>query len=355
MAEEDTGSFEMMGDFSSAPSSDFGGGEGGGQSFSTSGGGAGSSGQFGGSIAGIISNAIGGIFGGIRTAVARKKEERALRQNARNQIPGVLRSLDMIEDMVAQNEIDETEALARLDSLFSGISADLSGAYKQALDSGMKSIQENTDRALSNIQFNLREAKERASGAEKREIERYEKQVNDVRQEFQKSNKQLSNQMARRRLAGSGAMIAALRKSQETMGRVEADLREQSDAVISAIGEELGRTERASQFQTGQAQGQAAQSSRELSQGLAQQRGREIAGLGLQRGQQEEAARAGFRAERQQLGFEEQALENALARLVGESQFTSGRRAFGNTAQGQQQTADLIERTLETREFDESV
>lgn len=274
-------------------------------------------------IAGVIKAVIQPVFDSVGKAINRVKTERGIRQTAQAQIPYIEDSIEKIKEMYAQNEIDEDQAIQELTDIFNSTRGEIKTALNNSLKIGIQTINENTSRAVDAIRFQISEAKEEAGFQEKKELERLDKQMADVKDMFQESNQELRKSFTKRGLGASGAMISAFRKAKEGFGEVSFRLREQSDDVLENIRRGLAATRRGGMFQQRQLGEAAGTQARQLTSDIGTQLAQQLARLGMSEVQQKQAARQYYGEVGRELNAEEIAMENLLGQKMGESTFAT--------------------------------
>jgi len=248
-------------------------------------------------IVGGVLAGLGAAAKGIASGVRSKKERLALEKQA-DQTNALITKL---QDAVRDGKMDLDSMLGRVDAHMSNMGGKINEWYNNQMQIGTQLVQQQMGAAIDQIKFGINEAKIRADRSERDHLEQKEEQVKRLEKDFNRSNQEIANQAVKRRLGGSGAFMAAIGKSQETLGKVKNELEKTSSRALRAIGEQFSDVTRAAGFQTLQAQEQAGRSTLGLQ-----------AQLGGQRAQQEMAL------EQQGFGARESAFGRALTQTQNE-------------------------------------
>ena len=272
-------------------------------------------------IAGAIVAGVGATAAGVSAGVKSKKKRKALEAQAK-QMEELAASY---RDAVVAGEMTLGDMLGRIDTHMSKVGGQLKQWYDNQMALGTELIQSNFKSSIDQINFGIEQAKTRADRAERSHLEEKQRQLDRLEKDFDRSNQEIANQAIRRRLGGSGAFMAAIGKSQETLGRVKNELERTSNQALRSIGEQLTDVIAAGGFQTLQAQAQANRGQL----GLQQQ-------VGGQFSQQQMALeQAGF-------GAREGAFEKALTHKLNEEQIRQQGKGFDIQADAVSPAADIF-------------
>jgi len=169
-----------------------------------------------------------------------QKERDVLTKKERSQAAQMVRFMETLEDEIRTGEVEATEAIDRIQDAISVLSGKTKRIIQASLAQGVEQLNSQQKMALDRLSFNLDQARADATESEKREIERAQKEVKELRRAHDKDTQAIKDTMVRRGVIGA-PLAAMLNTSTERLGRAVERVHEASGKITGEIARQLAK------------------------------------------------------------------------------------------------------------------
>lgn len=231
--------------------------------------------------------------------------------------------LTYLGEQLEEGKINEEQALNRIQLSISATKGNIKRISSFALSEGIDQLNSQYQDALSQVKFNLEQAREDAKFSEQEEIDRALKEVKILAKEHTRNSQLIKDTMIKRGVVGA-PLAAMMAKNNETLGKAVQQVHEVSGKITGEISRNLSKLNAQSLFQQAQLGSQKMQQERALRGDIAMQEMRTEQELGTQQFDKEEAIRREAIANRQELTSGIEALKMQKTSLSQEAAEIAG-------------------------------